>query len=246
MMPTDFQFDTDAFFSGGAGMFIQYDDIIKPIGMYVVLKMIVSEDGYGLPINILKELTNFSLVEWYVNRRYINPLRNLDFLHKLDPKELDLLYEQILDSDPSIYRISPSLNVVKMFSIYRKQQMRFPVYIYHPTNSDAIKNDCNSMMSGVNIKYVHGEIEDALNFGGQNFTYIFSDIEMLKRASEVLHGTCSHVLLAGDYRYNKIGCTQKFKYDLLHIAKHHPFIRMGTTNAINKLEMAVAISNLYR
>ena len=118
MLPIDTTFDTNVFFSGGAGMFLQYEDLIKPIGLYTIVKMLISNISYGLPLHLLSEMTNLSMVEWYMNRRYRNPLRCLDFLHRLDSDELDDLYQRILAEDPSIYQLSAPLNVVRMMSVY--------------------------------------------------------------------------------------------------------------------------------
>lgn len=245
MIPTDHTIDTNSIFSGGAGMFIQYNDIIKPLGLYVIVKMMLMDESYGLPLEILKEMTNVSLVEWYVNRRYKNPLRCLDFLHKLDPNEIDQLYQNILTNDPSIFKLATPLNVVKMLSVYRMQHMNFPVYIYHPFESQAIKDDCSQLFNGVNIAYAFGDLDHILKRDKQNFTYIFSDIELVKQAAEMLIGTCSHVMLAQDYRYNH-GKLNKFRYDLIDLAKKHPFVRMGLTGAVNKRDLAFSLGKLYK
>lgn len=244
MIPIDTTFDTNVFFSGGAGMFLQYEDLIKPVGLYVIIKMLIGNISYGLPLHLLSEMTNLSMVEWYMNRRYRNPLRCLDFLHRLDPDELDDLYQRILSEDPSIYQLSTPLNVVRMMTVYKKQHMSFPILVYHPTSDEHIEQDVTHVFDGVNVKFVTGEVEDAIPKGTQNFTYIFSDIETMKRASEVLKGTCSHVLIANDYRYNmRLG---KPKYDLGEIMRTHQFIRLGTTTAVDRVELAKSLSKLYK
>ena len=44
-------FNTNELFAGGAGMFIQYHDIIKPVYLYAIVKMIATKNSFGLPIN---------------------------------------------------------------------------------------------------------------------------------------------------------------------------------------------------
>lgn len=226
-------------------MFIEYEDIVKPLGLYVIVKMMLGGESYGLPIEILNKLTNVSLVEWYVNRRYRNPLKSLDFLHRLDHSELDQLYRNILQSDPSLFKLSCSMNIQKLMGVYKMQHMNFPVYIYHPVELQSIKDDCGTIFSGVNLNYVFGDLKDALTKRTQNFTYIFSDIELVNQAAEILIGTCSHVILAQDYRYNRVGIS-KYKYDLLELAKKHPFVRMGLGSMVTKSDLAISLGKLYK
>ena len=69
------EMDCNAFFSGGAGMFLQYHDVIKPVYLYVIIKMLISKESYGLPLFILENMSDLSIMEWYTRRRYINPLK---------------------------------------------------------------------------------------------------------------------------------------------------------------------------
>lgn len=237
-------FDTNVFFSGGAGMFIQYHDIIKPAYLYAVVKMILTKQSFGLPIDIISRLSILSMIEWYVRRRYKNPLRCLDYAGQLDSKELDTLLQSILETDTSIYKLSPTLNIQQMFSVYRRQHMSFPVYVYSEIDEPYIKEDCKTVFQGINFRYLHGDLEECIKKCDQNFTYIFSDIELVKLASKILIGTCSHILLASDYRYNYIDNYRTSKYDLLTMASDHPFIRIGLSNAIDMNKLAVDFAKL--
>ena len=68
MMTEAGKFDTEAFFSGGAGMFLEYYDIVKPVYLYATLKLLITDDNYGIPVSILKNFSVLSLIEWYKNR----------------------------------------------------------------------------------------------------------------------------------------------------------------------------------
>ena len=72
-------FDTNALFAGGAGMFLQYYDVVKPIYLYAILSIMLSNTDPGLPVDILYSMSPVSLVEWYIKRRYINPIKSLDW-----------------------------------------------------------------------------------------------------------------------------------------------------------------------
>ena len=238
------QFDTNIFFSGGAGMFIQYHDIIKPIYLYAIAKMIITRESFGLPIDIIKDFSFLSIIEWYINRRFKNPLQCLDFNHIIDPEELDELMQYILVNDESIYKYSPALNIKRILSVYRQQHMSFPIYVYSEKEEPYIKEDCKNIFQGISIKYLYGDLESAIKSCDQNFTYIFSDIELVKKAADILVGTCSHILLAGEYHYNYIDNGRTFKYNLKDLASSHPFIRIGLTNAIDVRHLAKSFTNL--
>lgn len=237
-------FDTNCFFSGGAGMFLQYHDVIKPVYLYAIIQMMMTGQTYGLPINIIQRMSIVSIIEWYVHRRFKNPLKQLDFADKIDPIFLDEIMQKILTNDRSIYRISPVLNIGRMMHVYKSQHMSFPVYIYSESEEPAIAADCDRVFSGIEHHYVYGDIKDAISRCDQNFTYIFSDIELVKKSAEVLVGTCSHILLTRDYRYNYVDNYKTLKYDIKDIAATHPFLRMGTTIAMNPEEVIEAYDKL--
>lgn len=220
-------------FSGGAGMFIQYHDIVKPAYLYAVCKMILNNESYGLPIQILNNLSPLSMIEWYIKRRYINPLKCLDFNHIGKDEELDNILRNILLSDNTIYNLAPALNIKRLLSVYHKQHMSFPIYIYSEYEEPYIKIDCKNVFNGIPIRYLFGDLEECIKSCDQNFTYIFSDIELVKKSAEILSGLCSHILLPVEYRYNYIDNCNTYKYDLLELSKKYPFNRIGTTMAID-------------
>lgn len=236
-------FDTNLFFSGGAGMFIEYHDIIKPVYMYAIIKMIMTKESFGLPIDIIKDFSFLSIIEWYMNRRFKNPLQCLDFNHIIDQNKLDKLMIDILHNDDSIYKCSPSLNIKRIMNVYRQQHMSFPIYVYSKNYEPYINEDCKNVFHGAKFKYLYGDLKSAIKSCDQNFTYIFSDIELVKEASEILTGTCSHILLAGEYRYNYKDNGKVFKYDLKELASIHPFIRIGLTTAIDINNLIESFTN---
>lgn len=238
-------FDTNVFFSGGAGMFLQYHDIVKPVYLYAMLKMMVTQETFGLPTYILQNMSILSLVEWYIKRRYKNPLQCLDFKHCIDKEELDKILQEILITDESIYKLCPSLNISKLLHVYRTQHMMFPIYVYSEYDEPFIKNDLRETFRGIECHYFFGDLKQAISRCDQNFTYIFSDIEMVKSASEILMGTCSHVLLANEYRYNYIDNCKTFKYNLMDMMTAHPFIRIGTTLAMDPHELARSFASNF-
>lgn len=238
-------FDTNVIFAGGAGMFIQYHDVVKPVYLYAILKMIVDKESYGLPIDIISDMTVPSIIEWYIKRRYINPFRQLDYQHVIDPQELDIFLSRYLESDNSIYKLAPGLNIQGMMNVYVRQHMNFPVYIYTKEYESYVKEDCKTIFPGVNVRYLYGDLRECIRECKQNFTYIFSDIELVKEVSEILIGTCSHVLLASEYRYNYSDHCKTLKYDLAELARTHPFLRIGLTNSMNIIKLIADVIRIF-
>lgn len=241
----DVKFHTDEFFSGGAGMFLQYHDVVKPVYLYAMVRMVMTQESFGLPIDLITRFSNVSLVEWYLHRRYRNPLQCLDWNHQLEPAELDDMLYKIITSDPSLYSLAPALNIGKMFDVYLQQRMTFPVYLYTERKEPMVLEDAHKIFPGIPCKYVYGDLRSAVSKCDQNFTYIFSDIEQMKIAVETLSGTCSHVLLCRDYRYNFIGNYERPKYDLRQLEKKNTYIRTGTTLALNPVEIVKALKDIY-
>ena len=240
------QFDTNIFFSGGAGMFVQYHDVIKPVYLYAIIKMIMTKETFGLPINLIEKFSFPSIIEWYMYRRYQNPLWCLDYNHIIDHDELDQLLQHILTNDESLYSYSPALNFNRMLYVYRQQHMTFPIYVYSEKEEPFIKEDCKKIFGGITFRYLHGDLRKAIESCDQNFTYIFSDIELVKESADILIGSCSHILLPEEYRYNYKDNGKNFKYDLNNLAATHPFIRMGLTHAIDVNVLVKAFTNLIK
>ena len=225
----DEPFDTDKLFVGGAGLFLQYFDVVKPIYLYAVMSLVFG-DNHGLPVDIIRNMTLSQLFEWYKQRRYINPLYSLDYMGVVSNDDLDSLLRSLLQ-DESLYRVTPLLNISVFIDIYHKQRMTFPFYIYTEENNPFIKSDTDRIFGSIPHYYVYGDIAEATKKCRTNFTYIFSDVELLNKFAEVLNGTYSHILLAEDYRYNSFAGIPR--YDLKQIMAKHPFIRTGTTQAMS-------------
>ncbi len=240
----DTPLDTNVFFSGGNGMFIQYHDIVKPVYLYAIMRMMIIDETFGLPFKIIKNFPLLSQLEWYTNRRYRNPLQQLDFKHSIDPSILDALMQKYLAQDYSIYKIAPLLPTMRMFDVYRMQRLQFPVFIYSSEYEENIRIDVENVFEGINHKYVYGNLKEALRQTENNFTYIFSDIECVKESTKILLGTCSNILVPRDYRYNFTDNFQHFKYDLHQLAYEHPFCRIETILAMDLRLMNNAFDNL--
>jgi hypothetical protein len=235
-------FNTNAAFSGGAGIFLEYYDVIKPIYLYAILKMIITNTSYGIPLKIISSMSLFSLIEWYIKRRNRNPLISLDYGHILNKDDLDKLLKKITDDDPSIYSLAPTLNARRLLSSYKNQHMNFPIYIYTREYDKHVLDDIKRCFIGLPTKYFYGDIEKVIKKCDKNFTYILSDIELLKDLTILLSGSWSHILLSREYSYNYKDNCKTFKYNLKELAELYPFARIGTTVSIDLFKLFAACS----
>lgn len=227
-------FDTSRIFSGGNGMFLEYHDIVKPVWLYAVVNLIMN-DYRGLPVNIIANMPMLGILEWYLNRRYRNPLKQLDWKHQIPDDELDRLLRTVLE-DATIYSLAPLLQLKTFLRVYRRQSMVFPFFVYSDEFEPGIEKDVKQIFGSIPHRYVFGDLEKAIRSTDENFTYIFSDCNKIRIASKTLSGTCAHVLLADDYRYNYLRFRGPMKVDLREEMSAHPFIRIGTTHVFDVTE----------
>ena len=239
-------FDTNNLFSGGAGIFVQYHDVIKPAYLYAIFKLMLDDNKFGLPLYLLNNMSVPSLIEWYVNRRYINPLKQLDYDNLIDENELDIFLYDYMKNDSSIYQMAPMLNFYRMINVYRSQYMSFPIYVYSEMEEPGIQSDIDIGFAGTNHQYLHGSLKDCIAKCDENFTYIFSDVEGFKIACDLLDGRYAHLLLARDYRYNYIDGHKTFAYDLRNLMFEHPPIRTGTISVFDSLDMHKTFENIIQ
>lgn len=237
------QFNTNAFFAGGGGMFVEFHDVIKPVYFYAIIDMLMGGKTFGLPIEILQDFSIGALLEWYKFRQFRNPIQQLDWKHTIDQETADKIMDVILQ-DETIYQLAPPLNIDRFLDVYRAQFMNFPWFVYSEKEEPAIKVACDQIFQSIQYKYVYGDLRQCIAKCDQNFTYIFSDIDKVKNAAELLHGTYSHLLLVSDYRYNYTDNFTTLKYNLQDLMGKHPFIRLGTTTAMDIDLMENAFDNI--
>jgi len=236
-------FNTDTLFSGGAGLFLQFHDIVKPTYLTAIIKLLLEDKPIGLPVDILRHFSILSLIEWYLKRRHWNPLVSLDYYGRYSQLDLDRMLHDTLLSDTSLYRLSPVLNVGRLLSIYSRQHMTFPVYVYTEEEEPGVESDIIDLFPGVPTTYLHGDLTSALSRCDQNFTYIVADIRLLRELVELLSGTCSHLLVASDYRYN-FQPNDQLRYNLLSLMREYPYLRLETTSAVDPNDLALSLRDL--
>ena len=234
-------FNTNSFFSGGGGMLVQYHDIIKPVYLLAIIKLILNGNAYGLPIQILDGMSILSLIEWYMKRRDHNPLVSLDFNHIIEKEELDNLLKVVL-KDEGLYKLSPTLNVYKQLNAMQEQSINIPVYIYNDYEDENIIQDCKSLFPRLNLGFKFGNIVDVVKSCEQNFTYILSQIEKVVDIIKCNEDKFSHILIPQEYRYNYIDNYRELKYEVKSLLKDNHYIRLGFNNAVDYDELAMSLN----
>ena len=237
-------FDTNAFFSGGAGIFLQYYDVIRPIYLYALFTMIVNDYTLGLPFHIIQNMSVLSLLEWYKNRHYVNPLKQLDFNNQASEEQLDDTLEKVITTDKSLYNLAPVLSIARLINVYHQQHMSFPFFIYSEKENPFIKKDCDDLFLDIPHHYVYGDLETALKKCDHNFSYIFSNIELLKMAIPNLSGKFANVLLSQDYRYNFKDYFRTPKYNMQELVNDVPLVRLGFTQSIVVPDLLKGMQNI--
>jgi len=236
-------FDTRKLFSGGGGLFIQFQDVVTPIYLFAIIKLLLTDASLGLPISIIKDMSILSLAEWYIKRSNINPIQELDYKHQLSSQDANTLLYKILE-DRSIYDHSPVFNVGLMFDVYKHKKMNIPIYIYSEYNDPHIEYFGRKHFPDISFKYIYDDLSSAIKKCNDNFTYIFSNIEFFKQACELLKGSYANILLAQEYKYNYIDNCVTTKYPLEELMFNNPFILTGITRVINVKTLANSLQIL--
>ena len=237
-------FDTNIFFSGGGGIFLQYFDVVRPIYLYALISMMMNDYTAGLPFHIIKDMSMLSLLEWYKNRHYVNPLKQLDYNHQGTDEELDAILEDVITTDDSLYRLAPVLSIARLINIYNQQHMNFSFFIYSEKENPFIKQDCDDLFLNIPHYYVYGDINEAVKKCNQNFSYIFSNIELLKKVLPTLSGKFANVLLSKDYRYNYKDFYRTPKYDMQEMVNDVPLVRLGFTQSMVVTDVLEGMKNI--
>lgn len=198
-------FNTSRLFAGGSGIVIEYHDAIKPVYLFALISIILNKKDYNLPIALIENFSFPSILEWYVNRPYYNPLKYLDYKHIGSDEDLDKLLLTILNDDTSVYKYTPHLNMVKILYGYSIKGMNVPIYFYSEYKEKGIEEDINNNFKELNIKYIYGPPSKICEIEAQNFSYIFSNIQ---HAEEFIKHhdpqKLSVITIANDFRYNYI------------------------------------------
>lgn len=240
-------YDAGHTFYGGSSLFIEFHDIIKPVYLMAIIKLIMSDKKYrfGLPVEMIENFSLISIIEWYLNRSHINPLKLLDPARKATDEDLNSLLHKILDSDPKLYLTAPLLNAEKLISIIRLQKLGIPILVYSEQFEPNIE-PCLSTWS--NTSYIYGPFEQVITKVPNNSSFIFSNIEYAKRLIDsVKFDTLGSIMIASDYYYN-FKNKGIYKYDFIdEMVKHQAFLlKFKSINIFNRFEVIKTLGEILR
>jgi hypothetical protein len=238
--------ETKKWFSGGGGFFIQYFDIIKPVYLTLINKLLMMKAQVPFALDMLSGWSQPSLSEWYLHRKHINPFIDLD-VNDLVPKEtLDSLLKQMLHEDPSLFELSPRMKFHEMMKMCTPLRLHFQLYVYSEEYFEGIDKDVKDTFSFLSPVYLHGDLDKALRKVDQNFTYIFSDIEMARNAAELLSGKMSHILISNDHRYNYTDNFETLKHQPEELMMKYPVCRVERFLGVDRLAIATPLQKYHR
>lgn len=236
-------FNASKTFFGGSALIIQYHDVLKPVYLTAIIKMMINKDlQFGLPFEIIKSFSLLSLIEWYKGRSFINPLKLLDPNHKATDEQLQQMLNIVL-KDHSVYKLSPLLDTIRLIIASEQNKLNVPLYIYSEQFEEGIDKDLYYMQ--MNCKYIHEPIKTLIDKSPPNATYIFSNIDLLKESLELINPKKSaNFILASDYKYNFLNNQYKYNFSDILSKLFKPFIKINNINIFNNLRVLNDYRNL--
>ena len=229
-------FSASKTFFGGSAIVIQYHDVLKPVYLTAIFKMLLNKDlQFGLPFDILKSFSIPSIVEWYKTRNYFNPLKLLDPKRLATNDQLNQMLNIVL-KDKSIYTLTPLLNSIRLLIVSEQNHLNVPMYIYSEQYEENILYDINQLP--LHLNYIYGSIKDLVDKIPANSTYIFSNIELLKEAIFSIDAKKSvNFILVSDYNYNFSNNQYKYNFSDLLSKEFKPFIVINNISIFNNLQV---------
>ena len=196
-------------FINSDNLFIEYNDILRPIG-YDLLRALRSSNIINTFLNIepIQNISNIELFEWYINRDELNIFYNFD--------RNDLYFNSIEDPydwlDTFLYKEIDELNIVNnsiKYELYNTlpSVSRFDVikrvFIYTEKYSSAIERDILENF-GTKAKYIYGDFIEVVKNSNlsDSTTFIIADIDKLALLEDNDLLKYTSVLLSDGYFYN--------------------------------------------
>lgn len=200
----------DEVFLNSQCLFVEYTDIIKSPYFIFLHSLILYPNQFSeyLDIDRLRGYDLESLSEWYINRKYQNPLMDLlkdKYKDTIFPYKLDELFNNIINNYPNLITLSPLLNfssVIKGLNINKNSIVK-KIVIWNLYPNDIIRKDIRENF-GDNIHFVTGELYDVLKNVPDDSTYVFSDISNISVLLDSNKLNLSSVLVPKEYKYNYI------------------------------------------
>lgn len=222
---------TDTFLNSQC-LFIEYHDIIQSPWYVFLISAKDSELFKSLFDTFdIDNLSYDGIYEWYIHRRHINPLFDIPLNQGVFETYFNSSYDVYKDTlnklvneemkNKDIVEVLGSLSFITVLNNLLAMNVVRDIVIYTKEDSDAIKDDINSLFKG-KVKYVSGEFIEVLKDIPRDSTYVFSDITKIKDLEKANKLDYSSILIPVEYGYN-YDDNKEFIIDLADIAKNHIF-----------------------
>lgn len=198
----------DEIFLNSQCLFIEYVDIIRSPYYIFLYMMMLNPENFKKAFKV-ERISGFdipSLGEWYLHRKYQNPLKELlrdEILDQMNDEDIDIfMNKQILDI-PDFIKYSPELNFVEISRVIVNHQKGIvkKVIVWYPYENDEIAKDVERLFDD-KVEFRTGELYDVLDDIPKDSTYVFSDIMNIEVLLEKGRLNLSSILIPTEYRYN--------------------------------------------
>lgn len=200
----------DEVFLNSQCLFVEYIDIIKS-PYFIFLHNLMLYPGQFSTYYELDRFKGYdieALTEWYLNRKYQNPLMDLlkdEFRDNVPLYALDEFFNNVINDSPELITLSPLLNfstAIKELGANKTSIVK-KIVVWYPYLNDAIKKDIRDNF-GDNIHFVTGDLPEVLKDIPNDSTYVFSDINNISILLDENKLNLSSVVIPKDYKYNYI------------------------------------------
>ena len=192
-------------FQNSQCLFIEYTDIIR--SPYFIFLMLMNQNPNNFSKNFNLDIFNGygieELSEWYIHRKHQNPLVELinpELREKIRTKDLDEFMNQQIKDHADLVKLSPLLNFGNAILSIPENIVKSTI-IWYPFENTTIEDDIEETF-GDNVKFVTGNLSDALDLVPKDATYVFSDVTNIDLLYEKKKLYLSSVIIAQEYGYN--------------------------------------------
>lgn len=211
----------DSMFMNANTLFIEYNDIIRPIGFLVSIFLNrIKKDYNGLfDLSPIDGLEYDGIWEWYINRKNQNVIYELlskENKNSIPFHKLDEIESTVIDSiEHELFHIIPELafcqtlnNLIKIAD----ENLIKHIIIWYPIKNEKIQEDVKELF-GEKVQIKFGPIGEVLRKIPEDSTYVFSDITNIILLEDLDKLKYSSVVVPYNISYNMIGDNLKIKIE---------------------------------
>lgn len=218
---------SDSVFINSKCLFVEYNDVIKsPLFPLMYLYIEDEELNEYFDFSSVIGITPEEMCEFYLNRRYINPLYNFPLNSRISPEDgmrfADDVVRQSFDISNSVYSDDMILNfAVSLSFVLKDPNFIKDCRVYSEDYHKFIEEDLQELY-GKRVTYVYGDFKEAIKTVPQDSTYVLSDISKVQIISDEDKLKLNTILLADNYAYN-YDINGNYKIDMVKLSENCPY-----------------------